>query len=96
MDETRALKTLSAVAQPTRLRIVTLLATAGDEGLTSSAIADAVSVPRNLASSHLAILSAAGVATADRHGRTATYRLAAETMRALACFLAETADRSRR
>ena len=73
MNETEALMVMSALAQTTRMRVFVMLAKAGDAGMGSSDIADAVGVPRNLMSSHLAVLSKAGVIASKKIGRSVTY-----------------------
>lgn len=50
-----------------------MLAEAGEAGMGSTEIADAVGVPRNLMSSHLAVLSKAGLILARKAGRAVTY-----------------------
>lgn len=83
MDEAEALKVMSALAQSTRMRVFVLLANAGDAGMGSSDIADAVGVPRNLMSSHLAVLNKAGVIASKKTGRTVTYTAVGQIVVAL-------------
>jgi ArsR family transcriptional regulator len=80
MIETEALSMLSALAQPTRLGVITLLARVGDHGMASSEIADAIGVPRHLMSAHLAVLSKGGVVTARKAGRNVTYSVRTEAI----------------
>lgn len=50
-----------------------MLIAAKANGMASSEIADAVGVPRNLMSSHLAILSSAGLIVSEKSGRSVRY-----------------------
>lgn len=75
------------MAQATRLRMLLLLAERVDAGLSSGDLADLVGIPRNLASSHLAVLGAADVVSAKRDGRTVTYRINPSALLELNAFL---------
>lgn len=70
-----ALRIMSALAQSTRFRIVDLLARTGEIGMASGEIADQVGVPRNLMSSHLAVLAKAGLVVSKKAGRAVVYVL---------------------
>jgi DNA-binding transcriptional ArsR family regulator len=74
MNEEDALRLLSALAHPTRLRVFTMLATAADPGMSSGDIAEALGVPANLMSSHLAILQRAGLLSSTKVGRAVIYK----------------------
>lgn len=87
MTEGDAIRILSALAQTTRLRVVLALVTAGEAGMASSDIADGVGVPRNLMSSHLAVLSKAGAVVSSKRGRAVTYYVSSEAIGALAEYL---------
>ncbi len=50
-----------------------MLVAAGKEGMASGDVADAVGVPRNLMSSHLAILAGAGLIASEKSGRSVRY-----------------------
>ncbi|MCS3445249.1 DNA-binding transcriptional ArsR family regulator [Bradyrhizobium elkanii] len=63
---------LAALAQPTRLDAFRLLVKNEPEELAAGDIAKALSVPQNTMSSHLAILSRAGLVAAKRFGRSYT------------------------
>jgi ArsR family transcriptional regulator len=73
MDDTHAAGALSALAQSTRMKVFVMLVAARDVGMASSEIADALQVPRNLMSSHLAILSGAGLIVSEKSGRSVRY-----------------------
>jgi len=94
MDEPEALKVMSALAQSTRLRVFVLLAETGDVGMGSGDIADALGVPRNLMSSHLAVLSRAGVISSEKTGRAVTYTAVGRVVVALGDHLRDLGSRS--
>ena len=87
MTDMQAQRILSALAQPTRFKTVAILAGKGSAGMASSDIADAVEVPRNLMSSHLAVLSRAEVLTSRRQGRVVTYVVNRTSLIQLAKYL---------
>lgn len=87
MTEPEAQRMMSALAQAIRLKVALTLSRAGQTGMTSSDIADAVGVPRNLMSSHLAVLSRACVVASVRSGRAVTYRIRNEAIEELADYL---------
>lgn len=87
MNETEALMVMSALSQTTRMRVFVMLAKAGNAGIRSSDIADAVGVPRNLMSSHLAVLSKAGAIASKKEGRSVTYTAVTSVAIALADHL---------
>ena len=80
---------MSALANPTRMRVLALLLDAGAGGMGSSEMADAVKVPRNLMSSHLAILSKVGAIRSEKTGRRVVYTVVAHTIRALSEYLGD-------
>lgn len=88
MHETQALSLMSALAQPTRFKVVGLLARVGDVGMASGDIADAIDVSRHLMSAHLAVLSRAGVVTTRKTGRTVTYSVRDQVILDLTEYLA--------
>jgi predicted transcriptional regulator len=83
MDELEALRVMTALAQSTRMKVFAMLVRAGESGMDSSDIADAVGVPRNLMSSHLAVLSKVGAIASKRSGRSVTYTAVRGTVIAL-------------
>jgi DNA-binding transcriptional ArsR family regulator len=87
MTESEAQRMMSALAQAIRLNVALTLSRAGQAGMTSSDIADAVGVPRNLMSSHLAVLSRACVVASVRSGRAVTYRIRNVAIEELADYL---------
>lgn len=83
----KAITIMSALAQPTRLAVFSLLARAGDEGMTAGELAEKTGTPANTMSSHLTILSQAGLATSRRAGRNIFYRAVPDAIRQLTVFL---------
>lgn len=78
---------MSALAQPTRLKVAMALARAYPDGMPVGDIAKLAETPPNTMSSHLAIMSRAGVVTANRLGRVVEYRAVEGAFDALAAFL---------
>jgi ArsR family transcriptional regulator len=74
MESEAAILALAALAQATRLDVFRLLVKHEPDGLAAGDIAKALAVPQNTMSSHLAILSRAGLVTAQRFGRSIVYR----------------------
>ena len=82
-----ALAAFAALGQPTRLEIFRLLVRKEPDGLPAGEIAEAVGAPHNTVSTHLAILTRAGLLRARRDGRSIVYRADLDGMRALVAFL---------
>ena len=74
MESERTILALAALAQSTRLDVFRLLVTHEPAGLPAGDVAKALAVPQNTMSSHLAILSRAGLIAATRMGRSIVYR----------------------
>jgi len=89
MDAPAAVAALSALAHEGRLAIFRLLVKAGPQGLAAGEIARATGALPNTLSSNLSILSAAGLATSRREGRSIIYAAAYDQMRELLAFLME-------
>jgi len=87
MDILRATTIMSALAQPTRLRTFRLLVEHDETGLASGAIAAAVGAPQNTMSSHLTILTHAGLVHREQQGRTVQYRAVLDEVAELHSFL---------
>ncbi|MDK2768292.1 MAG: metalloregulator ArsR/SmtB family transcription factor [Sphingomonas sp.] len=84
---TEAIMTMSALAQPTRLRVTMTLASEFPKGLPVGELAARVDTPQNTMSGHLAILSRAGLVATRRIGRIVEYRAEPGSLRSLAEFL---------
>ncbi len=87
MDNLSALTALAALAQATRLDTFRLLVAHEPLGLAAGDVATALAVPQNTMSSHLAILTRAGLARAERQGRSIIYRAELDHLRRLMLFL---------
>jgi len=74
MESEQAILALAALAQSTRLDVFRLLVKQEPDGLAAGEIAKSLAVPQNTMSSHLAILSRAGLVTARRFSRSIVYR----------------------
>ena len=85
--ETQALGVLSALAQPSRLRIFRALVGAGPAGLYPGQIGDALRIPANALSFHLRALHGCGLVSLQREGRFLRYRANLGAMRDLLQFL---------
>src|SRR5713101_4404119 len=75
MESENAILALAALAQPTRLDVFKLLVKHEPDGLAAGDIARTLAVPQNTMSSHLSILSRAGLVSAQRFGRSIIYRV---------------------
>lgn len=89
MESASAIAALSALAHEGRLAVFRLLVRAGPDGMAAGDIARATGALPNTLSSNLGILSAAGLVTSRRAGRSIIYTAAYERMRDLLAFLME-------
>ena len=87
MESEQAILSLAALAQPTRLDVFRLLVKHEPDGLAAGDIAKALAVPQNTMSSHLAILSRAGLITAQRFSRSIIYRADLKAFEAVMLFM---------
>lgn len=87
MDDTTIIEALSALAQPSRLAAFRLIVEHEPHGLPAGEIARQLDVPQNTMSTHLALLARAGLLSAERQGRTITYRAEIDRMRAVMGYL---------
>ena len=87
MESEQAILALAALAQTTRLDVFRLLAKHEPEGLAAGDIAKALAVPQNTMSSHLAILSRAGLVSAQRFSRSIVYRADLAQFQAVVLFM---------
>ena len=69
MESDDAILAFSALAQPTRLAVFRLLMAHEPDGLSAGDVARQIEVPHNTMSTHLGILSRAGLIRATRQGR---------------------------
>jgi DNA-binding transcriptional ArsR family regulator len=89
MDISIIVKALGALAQESRLNAFRLLVQSGPDGLAAGEIARRLEIPHNTLSSHLAILSNAGLLTSRRESRSIIYRIDFDGTRNLLSFLME-------
>lgn len=87
MKQDLAIDAFSALAQPTRLEAFRLLVRQEPDGLPAGEIARRLDVPHNTMSTHLAILTRAGLITVERQSRSMIYRVELKTVRKLVLFL---------
>ena len=87
MESQEAILALAALAQSTRLDVFRLLAKHEPEGLAAGDIAKTLAVPQNTMSSHLAILSRAGLVTAQRFSRSIIYRADLKAFQSVVLFM---------
>jgi ArsR family transcriptional regulator, arsenate/arsenite/antimonite-responsive transcriptional repressor len=87
METESAILALAALAQSTRLDVFRLLVKHGPEGLAAGDIAKALTVPQNTMSSHLSVLSRAGLVTAQRFSRSIVYRADLARLRTVMLFM---------
>lgn len=87
MEPENVILALAALAQPTRLDVFRLLVTHEPNGLPAGDIARDLAVPHNTMSSHLGILSRAGLVRSERRSRSIIYRADLARVRELVTFL---------
>jgi ArsR family transcriptional regulator len=87
MESEDAILCLAALAQPTRLDVFKLLVKHEPDGLAAGDIAKAFAVPQNTMSSHLSILSRAGLVSAQRFSRSIVYRADLTRLQAVLLFM---------
>jgi ArsR family transcriptional regulator, arsenate/arsenite/antimonite-responsive transcriptional repressor len=89
MDKSKTLGALAALAHETRLEVFRLLVQAGPAGMPAGEIAEVLGVRQNTMSSHLGILTRAGMITKLRDGRVVLYSADYDGMRDLVLYLLE-------
>lgn len=89
MELSDALDALAALSQQTRLEAFRLLVRQEPDGLPAGDIAQALGVPANTLSTHLAILARAHLVTSERRSRIIQYRADVAGLRDLMMFLAK-------
>src|SRR3981189_1883239 len=87
MESDSVILALAALAQSTRLEVFRLLVKLEPKGLAAGDIARALAVPQNTMSSHLAILSRAGLVSAQRFSRSIVYRADLARFRTVVLFM---------
>jgi ArsR family transcriptional regulator, arsenate/arsenite/antimonite-responsive transcriptional repressor len=87
MDKDDAILALAALAQSTRLEAFRLLVESEPDGLPAGEIAKRLAVPHNTMSSHLAVLSRAGLVQAERRSQSLIYRAKLDHFRRVTTYL---------
>ncbi|MES2271526.1 MAG: metalloregulator ArsR/SmtB family transcription factor [Pseudomonadota bacterium] len=87
MDTDSALLVFGALAQSTRLDVFRLLIRHAPDGLPAGEVARLSAVPQNTMSTHLAILTRAGLIKAQREGRSIRYHADLDRVQALTVYL---------
>jgi DNA-binding transcriptional ArsR family regulator len=70
-----AVVNLFALAHPGRMQVFRTIVQGGDAGVAAGAIAKTLGIPANTTSTHLSILTGAGLLSAYRDGRSIIYRV---------------------
>jgi len=89
METSHAIDVFTALSQATRLDAFRLIMAQEPDGLPAGEIARQLDIPQNTMSTHLAILTRAGLVEADRQGRSIVYRAVLERVREIANFLVQ-------
>lgn len=87
MKPESAIIAFAALAQSTRLDVFRLLVKHEPDGLAAGDIARALAVPQNTMSSHLAVLSRAGLVSAQRFSRSIVYRAELSRLQDVVLFM---------
>lgn len=87
MESDTAILALAALAQSTRLDVFRLLVEHEPDGLPAGDIAAALAVPQNTMSSHLSILTRAGLVTPQRQSRSIIYRADLRKLQSVVVYL---------
>lgn len=95
MKKSLALEAFGALSQETRLDIFRRLIRAFPDPMAAGDLAGELGVPSSTLSTHLGILSRAGLVTAERRGRTILYSADTEGAQALLTFLIKDCCRGR-
>ena len=87
METEASILTLAALAQSTRLEAFRLLVRHEPGGLPAGEIANHLAIPANTLSSHLGVLTRAGLIKSERRSRSIIYRADLDRLRDLVLFL---------
>ena len=90
MDATAASAAFGALAQPTRVNLLRLLASTGASGMAAGQLASALGVRPSTLSFHLAALEHARLIHSTRQGRSLIYAVRIAGLRSLLSFVTET------
>ena len=87
METEPAILALAALAQSTRLEAFRLLVRHEPAGLPAGEVANLLAIPANTLSSHLGVLSRAGLIRSERRSRSIIYRADLDRLRDMVLFL---------
>jgi ArsR family transcriptional regulator len=87
IDNQRTIDAFAALAQSTRLDAFRLLVMHEPDGIAAGEIARLLGVPHNTMSTHLAVLSRAGLIRSERQSRSIVYHVDLEQVRKVITFL---------
>ncbi len=87
MDKEAVILALAALSQSTRLDAFQLIVSHEPEGVAAGEIARLLATPHNTMSTHLAILSRAGLIRSERRSRSIIYRADLDRFRTVTTFL---------
>ncbi len=89
MEIKEAIQSFAALAHEHRLQAFRLLVKHAPAGLPAGQIASEIAIPNNTLSSHLGLMTRAGLLEAQRDGRRIIYRASFDGMRTLLRFVLE-------
>jgi ArsR family transcriptional regulator, arsenate/arsenite/antimonite-responsive transcriptional repressor len=89
IDQSAAVQALAALAQDTRMTAFRRLVAAYPDSIGAGDIARGCKVPQNTMSTHLAILTRAGLLRVERDGRQMNYQADLDGFRAVVVYLAK-------
>jgi DNA-binding transcriptional ArsR family regulator len=95
VEKMKAMKMMSALSQATRWKVYQHLVDKLPGGMSAGDIAKAVGLSPNGMTPHFAILTAAGLVSSQKVGRTVTYRAETEPVAELSAFLTTAVERGR-
>lgn len=87
METTAALEAFAALSQSTRLEAFRLIIKHEPHGIAAGEVARLLDVPQNTMSSHLSVLTRAGLISSERHSRSIIFRAELDKVREVASFL---------
>ncbi len=90
-----AMQVMSALAQATRLRVYQRLVDELPNGMAAGEIAKGVEMSPNGMTAHFTILSAAGLVSSEKVGRTVIYKAETQPVEELSEFLANAVERGK-
>ncbi|MBB3145470.1 DNA-binding transcriptional ArsR family regulator [Phyllobacterium trifolii] len=87
MEKDKTIAAFSAIAQPTRMDAYKLIVMHEPNGIAAGEVSRILDVPQNTMSTHLAILSRAGLISSERQSRSIIYHANFENLRAAINYL---------